>query len=902
MSALDSPGLSLRLKELDDAYAAGLTPHNGFLPPLIPGLAPPPEFAPLIEACRELPERYHGEGLSVRGWLDKEFGPENPRLRRILPQLQREQWDELMLVVSILCHAYRWDSAPPRAENYQVESITLPLGLAQIWGDLAKLLDQIRVGVLYHMVLCNWTLAGREGGDSYRAAEIQGGVLDVLHPWLRGEDRNQLRYFLMTAIETEAFGAAVVESAVRLIGTAARRDAHEFGWVMDQMHGQLLEMTRPFKLFIRNRTISPDGFMTLIQPTTIWGLDEGDGILEGASGPQVGSFQVVDAVLNLARDSEMGQAILHSRSYMPKKQQHFLHKLEAISPIVQEFVKELSDPNITEIFNESVRAMLSWRRLHRMRAAHYLEGGDADLYQSTGNIVAIDEDRVSRFHKAMLGRVKETEEVLQPEAVQVSVEEAFAYLEQDELSRLLAGARPTTFQAGDTILKAGERRAAIYVLKAGMVRVVGGVWRPGGVPSVLAHLGEGAVFGEISFLDNTAATATVQAQSECVADVIDRDHVFELLNEDGFARRFFHSLASLLSGRLVRSSARLQKLMDTNLAGLPRMRRARTGNLNGIPDDLTEQLDEFECLVATAMTAPQDERRQRTFEACDWLQAILAACAAAGDDADGWYDHVFRQSFALLNSSRIADAIFSRPRGVPGGFEVLAAAHFNQPAGDPPLGEHVDAWLLQQPTLLGLGAIPNLIVDNLRDERARKGFALEVTSLGFGPAIELLAFAEEDPDGLVGTGVDRDSAACKRAAKLARGNAQAKLRFLRDDFVQLARARGRINLRGQDVIYIPYAIHWLADAEVIELLEWSHQHVIDGGVIGACVLAPGASDQLLFDHLLEWRLQAKSEEELRQLVEQTTLQSLPVDVKQCGCVNVLTIRPTGRSSEMHRQG
>lgn len=74
------------------------------------------------------------------------------------------------------------------------------------------------------------------------------------------------------------------------------------------------------------------------------------------------------------------------------------------------------------------------------------------------------------------------------------------------LTRLSEEVWPT---AGAVLLEEGERAEALYLVRRGEVVVEKQDAR--GRPRILARLGEGAVFGELSFLDGQPASATVRA-------------------------------------------------------------------------------------------------------------------------------------------------------------------------------------------------------------------------------------------------------------------------------------------------------------------------------------------------------------------------------------------------------
>ncbi len=399
--------------ELARLAAEALDVGGGFLPTRTPLHALPSPFAAHERALDELAARYHAEGASVRAWLDATFATWSDDQARARDALDDAHADKLMTVVSFLAHAYRWDSAPPRADEYGRARLDLPIGLRAPWESLARRMDVPRVGNLYAMLLCNWRIPGRGGGEVYAHDQLTGDRIELLHAWLRGPEAEEIRAFVLTVIETEAMGAAAVRSSLALMDAAARSDAVETMHLLERLRDEIERFGAPFKRYIQLRRMTRDHFLTLVQPTFIWAIDEGTGLgpLEGASGPQVGCIQVVDSTLGVARDTRMGRAILHSRSYMPARHRRLLDALDARSHRVRDFVAGAGDERLTGRFNACVDAMRAWRRVHHRRGAWYLEGdtkGAAPHYTSTGLVVQLGENRVQAFDAAMTERAEET--------------------------------------------------------------------------------------------------------------------------------------------------------------------------------------------------------------------------------------------------------------------------------------------------------------------------------------------------------------------------------------------------------------------------------------------------------------------------------------------------------------
>lgn len=129
---------------------------------------------------------------------------------------------------------------------------------------------------------------------------------------------------------------------------------------------------------------------------------------------------------------------------------------------------------------------------------------------------------------------------------------------------LIGGATQKSFRRGDIIIEEGALLCAAFVIRQGYVRVK----TSQGKGITLAILGPGEMFGEMSFLERTAASASVLAEEDVSVDVLSEAHLQSLLSSrDGFAERFYRSLAESLSRRLRNTSRRLSQVSDNQLMG-----------------------------------------------------------------------------------------------------------------------------------------------------------------------------------------------------------------------------------------------------------------------------------------------------------------------------------------------
>jgi CRP-like cAMP-binding protein len=371
---------------------------------------------------------------------------------------------------------------------------------------------------------------------------------------------------------------------VALLPAAAREDAHQTTYLLDKLRTEIAAMSHAFATGIRKQHLKSDTFLTLIQPTHVWGLPEprprslqatdvsvssepaGTRLLDGASGSQTPIVQAIDAILGLQRRSHTGQLILKGRAYLLPQHRRFLGVLDDASPVMRGFVERAARPPLTELFNECVQGVQHWRKMHQKRGALYLRGetaGAASAYASVGGIVRAEAaaDPVRHFEEAMQQRLDETTAALfrADELRPRTVEAAFMYLTPDDRAALVAAAASREYAADEIVLEEGTRRHGLFIIRQGAVRV-----SPRSAPAkIVAYLEEDELFGEMSFLDNAGASTDVIADVPCHIDIVERDAIYELLAaRPGFAGRFFQSLATLLSVRLRRTSALLDAALS----------------------------------------------------------------------------------------------------------------------------------------------------------------------------------------------------------------------------------------------------------------------------------------------------------------------------------------------------
>jgi len=87
--------------------------------------------------------------------------------------------------------------------------------------------------------------------------------------------------------------------------------------------------------------------------------------------------------------------------------------------------------------------------------------------------------------------------------------------------------------------------------------------------------------------------------------------------------------------------------------------------------------------------------------------------------------------------------------------------------------------------------------------------------------------------------------------------------------LRLAHGEAALSLPPQQLVYMLGFLEYLDDAQVVSTIDWAHDVLEPGGTFMATNLAAGGADRVFMEHILEWRVRGRTEEELQDLVAQS---------------------------------
>jgi len=461
-----------------------------------------------------------------------------------------------------------------------------------------------------------------------------------------------------------------------------------------------------------------------------------------------------------------------------------------------------------------------------------------------------------------------------------------------------------SYPRGAVLMQEGVYRRALLIVRSGSIRVERLLQ---GRPIVLAQLGAGEVLGDIGFAEDRAASASIVAQEACEVDAIEGDAMHSLIAaEPGLAARFYHSLAISLAQRVrAGDAARIAAAGGGGAGGEP-LPRARTGNISArqIPAELADALESFERAMLAARQAlrsgaPPASEAARVGAACDAVVALLRtytrgdalvdigysdllAFRDPGQIEAGVGDFIFRETYATFMLSATMARCHAKPRGFPDDAETMAAIHRDEAEGDDWLGPLIDRWFLGRPLCRSRRAGAQHVLAVLEEMAAAGGTAgkeLRVASLASGCATELFTFFERHPGAaVVATCVDLDEEALVAGVRRAEGlRLGERMSFLFGNAVPSEAAN--LALGPHHLVYALGLCEYLADHQVVAMLDLAHRTLLPGGRLIVTNLAPGHADQDLMGNLLHWQAQHRQREELQALFARSRFAGQPLDLR-----------------------
>ncbi len=443
----------------------------------------------------------------------------------------------------------------------------------------------------------------------------------------------------------------------------------------------------------------------------------------------------------------------------------------------------------------------------------------------------------------------------------------FQELSHNDVDWLLANASEGQLEANETLIEAGNAVDAIHLVVQGVLSV--------STPETaeeLAILGPGDLVGEMSFLEQEPATESVTATERTATLILPHALLHDRCRDDpGFSARLHRSLGRILSRRLRRANRRLAVQEGADAA---------VGAEHPAWHRLGEKIGDFKAIVHEANEVAVKEGTSIPHDVADEIVAQFRDFYAFMNQVfetelpnervrDGVGLLAQREFLPYLLLAEASQRFYTKPRGYAGDYWTIELVYRNEPTGSSPLGVLVDRCLLESPTGDAVRNRRGLLAEEIRKAvESRQNGPTRITSLACGPAREVFDVLadQEDADRLHATLLDIDTQALAFVEETAgRKGLEAAISLVPANLIHLALGRAETDIADQDLVYSIGLIDYLDDDLVVRLMSLIHGMLRPGGRVILGNFHPRNPVRAFMDHVLDWRLVHRSEEDMDRL-------------------------------------
>jgi len=458
-------------------------------------------------------------------------------------------------------------------------------------------------------------------------------------------------------------------------------------------------------------------------------------------------------------------------------------------------------------------------------------------------------------------------------------------MSKEDIEWLLSEGVEQTVIMDTRIINEGELPDSIYILLQGLLGVTSRAFND----SRIAVLGPGEIVGDISFLEKRPASASVFAVENSLLLVLSREKIDHKIEEEQrFAVHFYKSLAILNSRRL--------RTKEKNLGSRLREKEKLEPSANKNWEVISESIQKFKEVIHQADQDAIKNHGQVPEKISGAIQQGFREFCALINENIGFHSkepdymkeeigkRIKLEMLPYVLQAHTAERMYSKPRGYAGDFLTIHQIYENNPSGTGRIGPLLDRCFLNEPAAKAVrnrrklltNKILEVVKDNAQDTQTR------ITSVACGPATEVFDTFEklDNHSKLYATLVDIDLQALAFVdARCESTGLKKSMKLISGNLVYLALGRERLDIEPQDLIYSIGLIDYFNDEFVIKLLNYLHGLLKPGGKIILGNFHPDNSSKAYMDHVLEWELIHRTEEDMNRLYSSSDFKSTCTNIQ-----------------------
>ena len=445
-----------------------------------------------------------------------------------------------------------------------------------------------------------------------------------------------------------------------------------------------------------------------------------------------------------------------------------------------------------------------------------------------------------------------------------------AALEDEDIQWFLSTGEERQVIANTILFEEGQPSDRLVFILEGLVEV-----RVAAVPNQrLATLGPGELLGEISFLEQQVASASVTAaENSLILEIPFAALERQIQQQPEFAARLYRSFALTSMRRL---KERVGQLGQRAL-----MAERNQGVGSTAWQQLQAHIEKFKSLLLDTDQAAlknegvvPDDFRARVQQAFPIFlrslnELIGDSCGLPDSIRDELGARVQRETLPYLLLTRTTERLYAKPRGYAGDYLTIDWIYRREPGGSGRIGALLDECFLDASAAQAVRNRRRLLAQQIQsklDEHPDR--TVQITTLACGPAREVFDVFESlaDPTRLQATLIDIDAQAIALVTQEAeKRNLSQQIRTVQGNLVYLSLGRVKLDLADQDLVYSIGLIDYFGDKFVVKLIDYGHTVLRSGGRIILGNFHPRNTDKAFMDHVVDWRLIHRSEEEMNSL-------------------------------------
>lgn len=249
-----------------------------------------------------------------------------------------------------------------------------------------------------------------------------------------------------------------------------------------------------------------------------------------------------------------------------------------------------------------------------------------------------------------------------------------------------------------------------------------------------------------------------------------------------------------------------------------------------------------------------------------------------------WGSRLHQEFLPYILLTRSVARFYSKPLGYAGDYKSIDLIYSNIGEGHGRIGALIDQFFLETSAAKAVRNRRKILVDEIHKTTQNSDEnEVQIVSLACGPSREIFDFyqsAEQDKiERLKVSLVDFD----KEAINFVRGikknlGLQDKIKLFQENLLHIALGKTSPNFNDKDLVYSLGIMDYFPDKVVIKLLNWIHQILKPGGKVIVGNFHPKNPCKVLMDHILQWKLNHRDEEQIADLFKKSAFDCAPTKI------------------------